>query len=81
MGWNYTGVSKTGIIHACSTDDQFENIQYKKFIIKYYISSHVSQILSFDIRSNNVYLWKEQLIFFGTYSIYWNKMIDEVCLI
>jgi len=45
---------QNGITHAGGTDDQMENRQYKKFIIKYYIFSHISQIISFDITSNKV---------------------------
>jgi len=53
-------LKQNGITHAGSNNDQMENTQYKKFIIKYYIFSHISQIISFDITSNkvlHVYEW------------------------
>jgi len=52
----YRRFKQNGITHVGSTGDQLENTQYKKkkFIIKYYIFSHINQIISFDITSNKV---------------------------
>lgn len=59
------------------TDDQMENTQYKKFIIKYYIFSHISQIISFDITSYKaLYIYEWNIFFFETANINWNKMKD-----